>query len=201
MNFTELKDELFARGLNYLEENATEVARAERWLNVGYRQITNLYNWSFMEATATGAAPLSVPDLRKVEYVLAADGTPLGKVTRRDLVRDGALLTDTGGTPESYYLLGGNIVAVWPVSTASITVVYFKRVAPLTGTDTPIFDEEYHNIIIDKAMLLGYVDSDNFEARAALEQSINTTLQAMGEDYLLTDPSPSFIEVVNPQDG
>lgn len=200
MNFEELKTELFARGLNYLEENAQEVARAEFWLNTGYREVCNLQNWSFLEATASGAAPLSVPDFRKADYVLGADGLPLSKTTRRDLVRDGWSLTETG-TPIFYYLTQGTIFNVAPVSTSPLTVVYFKRVAPMSGTDVPIFDEEYHNVIVDKAMLLGYTDSDNFEARAALEAQINSTLAAMAEDYLLTDPSPSYIEVVEPQDG
>lgn len=200
MNFAELKTELFARGLNYLEESAAEVARAEFWLNTGYREVCNLQNWSFLEATATGPAPLSVPDFRKAEYVLGSDGLPLTKTTRRDLVRDGWKLTDTG-TPIFYYLTQGTIFNVAPVSTSNITVAYFKRIAPMTGTDVPVFDEEYHNVIVDKAMLLGYTDSDNFEARAALEAQINSTLAAMSEDYLLTDPSPSYIEVVDPQDG
>lgn len=200
MNFTELKTELFSRGLNYLEESAAEIARAESWLNIAYRQVCNLQAWSFLEASSSGPAPLTIPDLRKVEYVQLPDGTPLDKATRREIVREGNILTDTG-TPQAYYLTGGTVVNVWPVTTTNVTVTYFKRIAPLSGTDTPIFDDEYHNIIVDKAMLLGYTDSDNFEARAALNEQINETLAAMAEDYLLTDPSPSYIEVVDPQDG
>lgn len=207
MNFTELKDELFARGTNYLEEDATDIARAERWLNQAYREILNLHAWPFLQAVTTGADGagfVSVPDLRKIRFVtdVSSGGSPgrkLNRVSLDDLVlTDDADLTVTG-TPEWYYVDGGNAVKSYPAG-GTIRVYYIKRVDPLSGTQSPIFSEEYHNLIIDKAMMKAYIDNDNFEAAAVLRQEFDAGVEAMAEDYLLDSREVQFIPVW-PYDG
>jgi hypothetical protein len=202
MNFDELKDELFARGTNYLEENATEVARAERWLNQGYREILNLHPWGFLETTDnTQSAPVSLPDLRRVVYVkhLASD-VALKLESLRELVNDGYDLSAIG-VPQVYYFDGPSTINTLPTNGDLIGVRYIKRVPPLTGTETPIFDEEYHNLIVDKAMIRAYIDGDNFDAALALKAEVNETLAAMAEDYLLQSPEVSYIRIADPYDG
>lgn len=199
MNFSELKDELFARGTNYLEEDAESEARAERWLNQAYREILNLHAWPFLQSTATGVTDdgfVSVPDLRRIRFVQDVSESParkLNRVSLDDLANDGEDLTETGD-PDWYYVDNGNIVRTFP-SGGTIKVYYIKRVDPLSGTDTPVFDEEYHNLIVDKAMIKAYIDNDNFEAAAALREEFNAQVAAMAEDYLLDSREVQFIQV------
>lgn len=204
MTFNELKDELFARGTNYLEEDAASEARAERWLNQAYREILNLHAWPFLQATATGttdAGEVSISDFRKIRVV--SDVSPgydvhLGRASFEELLTDFGDVTEAG-TPEWYYLDGDDTVKAFPVG-GTIKVYYIKRVAPMSGTDEPIFDEEYHNLIVDKAMVKAYIDSDNFEAAAALREEANLSLAAMAEDYFLDSRETMFIPA-NPYDG
>lgn len=205
MNFAELKTEFYARGTDYLNEDAAGVARAERWLNQAYREILNLHSWSFLNATATGAAgagSVNVPDLRKILFVADASsgsnpGRPLKRVSIEDLAAEGADLALTG-TPEWYWVEGTTIYG-YPFG-GTIAVRYIKRVDPMTGTDTPVFDEEYHNLIVDRAMIKAYIDSDNFEAANALRAEVNLALAAMAEDYLLVSREVQYIPV-DPYDG
>lgn len=196
MNFVELKDELYARGTDYLSEDAAGVARAERWLNQGYREILNLQAWTFLYTLTTGPANSSVniPDLRRVLYVVdTANGNQaLTYVNFPDLITQYGedAFTDTG-TPSYYYIINGTVYP-HPFG-GTLKVAYIKRVAPMTGTDTPIFDEEYHNLIVDKAMIRAYIDSDNYEAAQALQSQVDLTLQAMSEDYATTSRETQFI--------
>lgn len=203
MNFSELKDELYARGTDYLTEDAAGVARAERWLNQGYREILNLQAWPFLQAVATGTAGagfVSVPDLRRILFVtdvIGTDGTvpgrPLVRASREDLVYEEKNLSQTG-TPDNYYVQGGNSVQAWPKG-GTIRVDYIKRVSPMTGTDTPLFLEEYHNLIVDRAMMKAYVDSDNYETTAALKAEFDAGVSAMAEDYQVDSREVSYIRV------
>lgn len=204
MTFNELKDELFARGTNYLEEDASTEARAERWLNQAYREILNLHAWPFLQATATGSAGagfVSIADFRKIRVV--SDITPgydvhLGRATFEELLVENGDLTETGD-PEWYYVDNDDTVKAFPVG-GTIKVYYIKRVDPMSGTNEPIFDEEYHNLIVDKAMIKAYIDSDNFEAAAALRDATDLALAAMAEDYFLDSRETLFIDVA-PYDG
>lgn len=195
MDFAELKTEFYARGADYLSEDGADVTRAERWLNQAYREICNLHAWSFLQAEATGVPPLSIPTLRRVRFVRLTTQPwyPLAYTTEEEAVSEGLDLTATG-TPGYYYVKGGFVYTA-PLTSESITVSYLQRIQPLTGTDVPIFDEEYHNLIVDRAMIKAYQDSDNYEAAAALREDWNSSIQAMVEDYLVETRDLFFIEV------
>lgn len=202
MNFAELKAELFARGSNYLEEDADGVARAERWLNQAYQDILSLQVWPFLQVSAVAAGvgqPVSVPDLRKIRFVTDVEGEspslpgrPLDRAILENLVDDGLDLSTTG-TPALYYTTTGNFVVPYPLG-GLLRVDYIKRVSPLSGTDSPIFDSQYHDLIIDKAMVKVYKDSDNMEQAAAVKEEYNEGVAAMAEDYMVESREPEYIE-------
>lgn len=208
MTFAELKTEFFARGTDYLNEDAAGVTRAENWLNQAYREILNRHVWPFTIATQTGSAgagTVAVTDLRKV--LLVADttsgttpGRPLRKATYDELVRDDEVDLNQTGSPAFYWIDQGATIRAWPVG-GTIFVRYTKRVAPLTGTGTPIFAEEYHNLIIQRAMMLAYLDTDNFGAWAALKQEFEQALAMMAADYQLDTREVSYIQMRTPYDG
>lgn len=202
MNFTELKQELFARGANYLEESSEEVARAERWLNQSYQEILSLQSWPFLQAVATGAADggtVSVPDLRKIRFVTDIEGVPAGIPGRpldraiiENLIADGLDLGRTG-VPEVYYVMAGNLVVPYPVG-GIIRVDYIKRVSPMSGTDVPLFDAQYHDLIVDRAMVKVYKDSDNMEQAAAVKEEYNEGASSMAEDYMVESREPEYLD-------
>lgn len=218
MTFAELKTEFFARGTDYLEEDAAGIARAARWLNQAYREICNLQPWPFLTAEVVGSSltltqggaglpptgGLAVPGLRRIRYVTdgstgAYPGAPLKKVLMEDLLRDGYDLT-LSGSPDYYYVLNGTAVASYPLG-SSIRVGYIKRTDPMVAdADEPLFDEEYHDLIVDRAMIKAYKDSDNFEAASSLREEYNAGLAAMAEDYMLDSRDVQYIDV-NPYDG
>lgn len=202
MNFTELVDELFARGTDYLDEDASSHARAERWINQAYREILNLQSWPFLETIATGASgagTVSIPDLRRIRFVQDLDtGDYLQRATLEELAADQADVTTTG-TPELYYIEGGALVSAYPVG-GTLEVHYIKRVSPMSGTDTPLFSEEYHDLIVDRAMMKAYKDSDNFENAAALKLEFDAGLASMAEDYSLDSREVTYL-IVDPYDG
>lgn len=200
MNFTELKEELYARGTDYLEEDAAGVARAERWLNQAYREILNLHAWPFLQTSVGGGTPMVIQDLRKILYVVDASsgtspGRPLHRISRADLVHDGEDESQIG-TPESYYVYveNGLVLLTTHPQGDNVSVSYIKRVPLLSATDEPVFEEEYHDIIVDKAMVKVYKDSDNFEVIPALKLEINERLAAMAEDYMLDSREVQFLE-------
>lgn len=200
MNFTELQAELYARGTDYLAEDAQGAARAARWLNQAYREIVNLQAWSFLRTTVTGTAGtglVSIPDLRRVLYVGDATGVaageagrPLRRATIEEVVAEDG--TGSTGTPEFYYIINGTVYS-YPLG-GTVRVTYVRRVPPMSGTDEPVFDEEYHNLIVDKAMVRAYIDSDNYEAAAALRAEVDLTLAAMSEDYMIESREVQFLE-------
>lgn len=157
--------------------------------------------WPFLVASASGTTPLVIADLRRIQnaWYGATSENPLQVVSQAELLEDGLDLSDTG-TPIYIYSTPTGL-NVYPTTTGNISVIYIKRVNPLTGTDTPIFDEEYHPLIVDKAMIRAYIDGDNYEAAAALKAILDENLAAMTEDYMLTSRGPSYIQVVDPYDG
>lgn len=209
MNFAELTQELLDRGANYLDEDASQLARAQRWINQAYKEMCNLHAWPFLQASATGgigAGTVSVPDLRKVRFVGdISNGTTPGRRLRKILLEDleSELCVEdasTTGTPEFYYIEAGSMFNTYPVG-GTVYVAYTKRVQPLTGTDTPVFAEDYHDLIVDRAMIKVYKDSDNFEAAAALKDEYNAGLAAMAEDYQLDTREGDYVDVGWPYDG
>lgn len=201
MNFTELIDELMARGADYLDEDATSRARAERWINVAYREILNLHVWPFLQASLTGAdgaGLVNVPDLRRL--IIVSDvrglsgltpGSKLDRTTLEDLARVDEDIALTG-TPDRYYVLNGTQVTSFPLG-GTIRADYIRRVPPMSGTDAPLFDEAYHDIIVDRAFIKVYKDSDNFEAAQALKIEYDEAVRAMAEDYQLESEDITYL--------
>lgn len=201
MTFDELVQELFARGANYLDEDSESQARAERWINAAYREILNLHVWPFLQTSivgADGAGFVEVADLRRLLIVSDVQGTDgsqpgskLDRTTLEDLARLDQDISDTG-TPESYYVLSGTTVRAFPLG-GTIRADYVRRVPPMTTGQSPIFDEEYHDLIVDRAFIKVYKDSDNFEAAQALRAEYDEGVRAMAEDYQLESVDVTYI--------
>lgn len=188
--FTDLLDELYARGYDYLNQDSAGRARAGRWINQSYAELALEEEWPFRLTTTSGAAPLTITDLDQVLSVTDTnnDDFELDELTERELtVWD---LTTTG-TP-IYYYRDNLRVRVWPVSTTTISVRYFALPTDLvSATDTTLVPKRYMNTIVDGAVMRAAADRDNDRAVTLAERMYNRGLALMRRQLLV---APTHIE-------
>lgn len=206
MTFAELKTELIARGAT--DDGGT---RLGRWINLGYRKIANAYDWPFTEVTATGTAlagTVVVADVRKVQFVGdisssgQAPGRQLSKITPAELSEE--LFIDnlaTTGTPDFWYMdPATSTIKTYPLG-GTVYVRYYKRLDELTGVQAPVFDEEYHPLIVDRAMIEAYKDTDELDTAAKALAQVEFDIGRMALDYQLVAREHSYIQAGEPFDG
>lgn len=207
MDFLDLRQELVDRGA------LDDPTRNGNRIDAAYRIITNAFDWPFAVKTATGVADageVAVADLRKVIVVgdlsQAGSGDEPGR--RLDAINYEELAEDldvddvgqTGTAQYWWYDAAAGAIKSYPVG-GTLYVRYYKRFEPLSTATTPEFDEEYHLLIVDRAMVEAYKDTDDYAmARDAL-QLYQTGLAGMAQDYEVFKREHSYIQVVNPYDG
>lgn len=179
MNFTALQTEFFARGFDYLNADTAGQTRAKQWLNDSYHEICALDDWPFLENDQSGAAPLTITDLRTVLSVLeTVTSRELPWVDRRRLA-DVYGTVSTSGTPQYYYVDASNIVKTFPTG-GTLSVRYIKTPTDLSaGADTPVVPTRFHTLIVDGAVRRGYVDMSQFAEAEAVEAERQRGLMVM----------------------
>ena len=187
LDFTALQTEFFARGFSYLNDAGAGLTRAKRWLNASMHDIDDMERWPYREATATGAAPLSVTDLGLIETVVdTTNNRQLEYRSRESLVEDYPDLT-LAGTPAFYYVTGGNTVSVYPTRTSgSLLVRYFKTGPDLSsGSDAPLMPDRFRDAIIEYAVAKALRDQSNFQEAALASQAGDAIVQRMRAVFAL----------------
>lgn len=172
MNLAEIRTEVQGRGYHYLP-----TSRLDLWIRQTYEWVCSLYPWPFLETTATGAAPLTIPDLSQILYVSSSshglDGADL-----RDILDADPGLTETG-TATNWYL-DGNTVKIWPSEAGTtLAVRYLKSPPVLTDTDSPLLPSAYHEILIDGTVMRGLKDNDEYDTAQALQAVIDLQVEGM----------------------
>lgn len=189
MNFGQLQMDLIRRG------NFGEVAqdRLKRWVNESYHEICNAADWPFLEATTSGAAPVTVADLRKVISVHdATNRIALTPTTRRWVLSHFGDIASTSGVARFYYVDNG-VIKAYPVA-GTLSVYYIKFPADLSATtDSPVVPTRFHSIIVDGAVRRAYEDADRFQESQAIEQSRLLRLENM-KTMLLTQATVPEID-------
>lgn len=182
MNLGELRTELQSRGFDYVTD-----ARLNRWLNRAYTRLCDRHAWPFLETTTTGAAPLTISDLRAVLSVIDTDNdSPLVYEDRRTIREDDPTLAATG-KPENWYL-NGSAVTTYPVSTVGLSVLYIKSPAELSSdSDSPVLPSRYHMLLVDMACADAYKDSDNLEAWQMLRGDVEEQIREMENSLLVVN--------------
>lgn len=171
LTFAALLTEFYARGFDYLNDSGAGEIRAKRWINDAYHTINELENWPFLEETASGAAPLTIADLRTVDSVY--DSTNDQKLDHRvssELVDEHGDLGETGVASE-FWVSGGNTINVFPVQAVQLTVRYWKVADDLvSGTDEPLIPDRFRYGIVEYAVAAAMRDAqdpDSVIAQAA----------------------------------
>lgn len=178
MNLAALITEVKARGFDHLSD-----ARITQFINDAYVDIAEVHDWTWLETSTSGNAPLSISDLRTIVYVIDTSNDrrlrPIRAVDLPDIDTD----ISRSGTPEWYWIDAGVTIKVFPVATVALSVRYLKVPASLSGTDTPVIPTRYHNTLVDQAVVWALKDANERQEAASLQQEVNLRLlQMIGMD-------------------
>jgi len=177
VQLSDARTELLARGFDYLT-----TSRANLMLNRGLVDFEDFYPWSWLRKTATGAAPLTISDLKYIRKVQDSTGQEyfgLDNSEDVDLTQTGTAtswwIDDTSGTP---------VLTAWPVGSVTFRVDYVKTSTLLTAdSDTPSIPAAYHGLWVDLAQVYAYRDKDNYAASNTLKQQATADLQRVVEVF------------------
>lgn len=173
MNLSEGRDELRARGFDGLTDT-----RANGFLNAGKNALEDTAPFPWLDASASGAAPLTIADLKAVLHVWNAATNVSLEGAERGYLRDtyGPDLTLTG-TGCHWYLDGLTTLRVFPADTSSVSVDYIKFSPELSAdADEPLFPERLHPIWLDLSVVEAYYDSDEPGQAQALQAKVDVRL-------------------------
>jgi hypothetical protein len=180
VNLSEMRAEVQAHGFTM-----TTTTRIDRWLNEAYVTIARRTRLQQFEATQTlafssGTQSIALPSNLGsiVSVTVASTGQPLGRLT-------GALVdTQVGtaaGSPQGYYLTGGNIVIFpQPSAATNVTLRYLAEPTLLSGTtDVPNLPVAYHDALVAYAVSRGYRQEDDPQQAAAFMADFDRRLAEM----------------------
>lgn len=183
--FSDMQTEVFARGFAPLNDSGAGLARVARWVNDSAHEIDDLELWDYRRASTTGTAPLSISDLGVIGAVV--DGGNLNALVPtsiHDLEGQFGDLATTGTA--TYYYLNNGAITVYPVSSNTLTVKYFK-VAPdmSANSDTPLMPDRFRMAIVERAVAKAYLDNDDPEMAAVCLAESDRIVDRMRAVYTL----------------
>ena len=173
-----------ARGFTYLNDGGAGLTRLKRMIVDAMHDLDDSERWPYLAASTSGAAPLTVSDLDGVERV-TQNQEPLQASSRDVLLELYGDLT-VAGTPAYYYLASPTVVSVYPASTASINVTYWKVGPDLSsGSDVPLMPDRFRSAIVERACAYAYRDNDDREMSAVCMAESDRIVQRMREWFAL----------------
>lgn len=173
--FADLKTRCASR----FRDTSNNVYSAAEWgeyINDSYRQVMSWKpDWPFLQQlnaaavtvtanTQSGTLPTDTFQVNSVYNV--TDDYLLRPIFNTDAhLLDFTPLTDTG-FPETYRLRNTTLeLYPAPDHTVVLRVEYIAPPAVLTGTDEPVFPEQFHHLLVEGALGLAYQD-DNSDSKA-----------------------------------
>lgn len=180
MDRKEIREEVIAQGAENIFKAPGGEARINRWIQQSYREVCDFKPWPFLFDKAEGAAPLKVDDLGHVVAVVDVAGrNELEPITVNQLLLGDPTQTGTG-RPEYWYSEDGETVKIAPLSVGLILrVLYRKTIEELADDDEPIFDVDYHDLIVTRTRVKVYKATDNLEAAAEILKDYERELDKM----------------------
>lgn len=192
-----LQTEFQARGFADMTATA-DLTRITRWLNDAMHDIDEAYDWPYLQAVASGATPLTIADLRKIERVIdTVNDQTLVQVARGEAADWDGDLTTTGSLPLSYYLVGGTTVTLYPTSTSAVQVLYWKFGPDLAaGSDAPLMPDRFRMAIVDYAVAYGYEDRGDSVGAQSARALGDARVARMAESFGVLEPSVTYVPAV-----
>jgi hypothetical protein len=170
LTFADLRTELFARGLDFLNDGGAGLTRAKRMLNTSMHAIDDMERWPYLQAVATGSSPLTIADLSQVGQVVdTANDNPLRPHSREELLHWYGDLANTG-TATAFYITGGNVINAFPVATTSLSVLYWKTSPDMSAdSDVPLMPDRFRMAIVEYAVAEALRDEVPDQAQLAAQ--------------------------------
>lgn len=143
------RTELQARGYSRFT-----AARLDVWLNTAKNRFEDYpYDWPWLKATASGATPLTISDLRRVRSVVdPTNRMPLDQVDADDILDFEDTNLALVGRALQWYLTSDTVLASYPVGAASLSVRYIKFSPELSADgDAPLIPARYRQTWVDLA--------------------------------------------------
>lgn len=198
-DFTTLQTEVFQRGLQYLNDAGTDLARVKRALNDAMHMVDQVADWPYRLTSTTGntSSGLTIADLGTILSVTDVGNdnrlTPANKADLRGWFAD---LTTTGVA--EYFYLVNSIIYSYPVSTATMTVDYFKVGPDLSGgSDTPLMPDRYRYSIVEYAVSRFLREEGDYSGADAAKQAGDLIVGQMRLD-LMSQQHQQAMDVVGP---
>lgn len=192
-----MQTEFQARGFADMTA-AADLTRITRWLNDAMHDIDEMYDWPYLQASTSGATPLTIADLRKLERVIdTTNHQTLDQAARGEAADWDGDLTTTGSFPLSYYLVGGNIVTLYPTSVLPVQVLYWKFGADLASAgDAPLMPDRFRMAIVDYAVAYGCEDRGDSVGAQSARALGDARVARMAESFGILEPSVTYIPAV-----
>jgi hypothetical protein len=183
--------ELDARGYSRFAD-----ARQNVWLNSAKNRFEDYpFDWPWLKATTTGAAPLTISDLRRVRSVVDTNArVSLEQIDADELIEFVDAVLTLSGAAAWWYLSAETVVSTYP-TTAALSVRYVKFSPELSGdSDTPLIPARYRQTWLDLAEVevLRYGVKD-VAAAASLDASVQVRLGEIAGVYSMQG-QPAFME-------
>lgn len=183
------------RTLTLAETDDVSDANVNLFVNQGYRMLSTLFRWPWLEATSNIT---TVADT--ASYALPADYRRLYAIKDTDKRRTLTRLTVEealerwGGDPPSgaeakWFYVWDDSIYLLPVpsanETAAYTLYYQKKLTTMTsGTDEPEFAEEFHLVLADYAIARVWEHEEDFEKARLSDARFREQVEAMARYYL-----------------
>lgn len=185
------RSDFFARGFQFLNDAGAGLVRTKSLYNSAYLELCEEEKWPFLLTSASGAAPLTVADMREVESVRDT-GQLSVKLWHRpatDIEEDYGLLT-TVGSPLWYYI-ENSIIRTYPVG-GTLSVRYYKVPAELVNdADEPLVPNRFRRYIVE-GMIRQAAMEDNPQLAQAAEAERQIGLNLMRRSLLFQAGPPQF---------
>ena len=182
--FSTVLSEFYSSGFDYISDNG-DSARAKRWVNQSYFELCSLEDWPFLNASASGAAPLAVSDLGPITNVRdTVTDITLVESDEELLSRVDPDYSNTAGSASYYYInfvSGAPEILVYPVSTNNIEVVYTKVPTELSAdADVLIVPNQFIDVVVLGAMRRGLIDGTDTQGQLQIvQQELQSRVDSM----------------------
>lgn len=184
--FLQLQTEFYARGFDYLNDGGTGQTRALAWINQAYQELCEEDLWPFLLTSSSGAAPLTISDLRVIFTVVNTPTLTVLLPVPEDEVLDTYSTLTTTGVPQFFYT-DDLVVRVYPVG-GTITVRYWKTPTVLAANgDAIVVPDRFANLIVDGAVRRAANDSDDSATVKRAEDERQRGIDLMRRSLMFRD--------------
>jgi hypothetical protein len=189
----DLRDELKARGFTDMSD-----ARVDAFVNAAHTEFNTMWPWPWLEAVATGNAPMTVSDLGPVETVVdTTDGVLLARSDPRELIAQLSTDLTVEGNPTYWYRSAQDEISVYPVSVSvDLEVRYTREVAELVADgDQTANPKRYCYLVLALAQAMADSNNDDDDDGAAKKlQQVFDRIGRVAARVLVDSVEPGHIE-------